>query len=398
MKSGKTLTKNMYFKSTKNKKTLKHKSEKNMQTTLNVKTTPKRMRNEKPSKLNNLGQDVAGAVRHNFDTYDNPEKRQERENAKKIKNAKTDLKQRAIDTLETCQELSEAKEILQRYELDSAIQTGKFPGYNPEHTPNMSELKFFVLNARTTKSSDEYNLMAKAYNRLSKVRSKISWSIGSMDKAREYLAPKQKSNFKEFNGVQKDWALNLGPFETFNAFEINSFLLSRTRAVQFGNSLTLEEREYCLKNLKDSIEMLSHKYIFDFQSLAFSFGARGKPGSIAHYQNSFKVLAFNRGWSGAFMHELGHAVDYSLDLPSSSIPWEIRKAYRQKLSKANLGPYMSYYMGEKEIFARLFEVYMREEFPAMTEFMQVTYSEAVMPDLDEQARDWMRSALAQLKK
>lgn len=368
-----------------------------------------RMKNEKPSKLSNLGQDIPGAVRHNFDTYDNPEKKREREIAKAKKNDKLELKTCTIETINSCEDLTLVIEILQNYELLSAIASEKFPGYNPDGAPDMAELKAYIMAKRSEmlaarydkELSAQFNAMASNYNRLSRARAKIkafSWRSNGLELAKEYLAPKTKNSFKEFNGIEKDWKLpDLGPFKTYNIESAKTFLAENAKAVQFGNSLTLDEREYCLQNLKESIELLNEKYSFDFKKLGFSFGARGKPGSIAHYQDSLKVLAFNRGWSGAFIHELGHAVDYALNLPSSYFPRELRSKYRAKISKLDLGPYAAYYMGEKEIFARLFEVYMREEFPGMSDFMQFTYSEAVMPDLCDASRAWIENALKPLK-
>jgi hypothetical protein len=357
-----------------------------------------KMINEKPSKLANLGAEVFGAKRHFFDTYDNPEKRAEKEREKKKVDARKGHKETAISSLSPENYIP----VLCQYEMALALE--KIEGYEGNRDGSqdaVKELKTYVQSLRITGpvwvkgQNDRFNAAADAFNRYSRAISKIRWNVRSFEDAQKYLAPKKKESFKEFNGVEKPW--NLGENEKFNPESV-SLLSEVTRAVQFGNSLTLAEREYCLHNLLSSITLLNTKYTFNFKDLAFSFGARGKPGSIAHYQNSLKVLAFNRGWSGAFIHELGHAVDYSLNLPSNNLPWTIRSAYRVKLKAAAVGPWMKYYMEPVEIFARLFEVYLREEMPEMTDFMQFTHNEGVMPDLTDESRNWMKETLKTLVK
>lgn len=347
--------------------------------------------NEKPSKLPNLGQDVLGAHRHYFDTYDSPEKRAEKEREKKSKDNRKNLKQEAITALNE----DNFKTVILTYEMACTLE--KIDGYTglaDGSSEALKELMNYVKSLRGV--SPSFSAYADAFNRLSRKLSKVRWSIRTLEDARKYLSPKEKNQFKEFNGTLGTWALagefNQGCIKT---------LEEKTRAIQFGNSLTLREREYCLQNLHDAIETLEGHFSFNFKDLAFSFGARGKAGAIAHYQDSQKVLAFNRGWIGAFIHELGHAVDYSLGKVSlTSMPWDIRRQYREKLEKH---PKMTrsernYYMCEKEIFARLFEVYLRSEIPEMSTFMQVTWSESVMPDLTPEAKSWIEGVLKELRK
>lgn len=348
-----------------------------------------KMINEKPSKLSNLGQEVIGAKRHHFDTYDNPEKRAEKERAKKQKDNRKNLKQDAIRALDD----TNFKEILLGYEMSLTLE--KIPSYEGKRDGSKESLNDLMVHVKSLRGSDKnFNTYADAFNRLSRKLSKIRYYIRSLDDAKKYLGPKTKESFKEFNGTEKPWALD-GDFDQ----SCVETLKVTCRAIQFGNSLTLKEREYCLKNLHDSIELLNKHFNFNFKDLAFSFGARGKAGSIAHYQDSQKVLAFNRGWIGAFIHELGHAVDYSLGKISyTSMPWDIRKNYREKLDKipnTSRGE-RSYYLCEKEIFARLFEVYLRDLIPEMNDFMQVTFSSDVMPDLDEASKQWIENALKPL--
>ena len=59
---------------------------------------------------------------------------------------------------------------------------------------------------------------------------------------------------------------------------------------EFGTILGLN-----MSRFTDEFRPINGSYI-NSSSIGFSFGARGKAGSIAHYQDSAKVLAFNRGW------------------------------------------------------------------------------------------------------
>lgn len=356
-----------------------------------------KMYNEKPSKLSNLGVDVAGACRHNYDTYNNPEAKAAREKIKAAKDNRKELKQKAIDALNV--EGCDFEAILCKYEMALALEKIKgYEGCTDGSTMSVSALKYYVSGLRRVPTIDRetFSDYVKAFNRMTKAISRVRYYITTLEAAQKHLAPKTKESFKEFNGVQRAWSLSEG--EKLSHYATIA-LSSSTRAVQFGNSLTDSEREYCLHNLLESITLLNKHYNFDFKSYAFSFGARGVANSIAHYQDSLKVLAFNRGWSGAFAHELGHAVDYSLGLPSSNLPWELKRAYRQQLIDAKITAFdRAYYMKPKEIFARLFEVYLRSLIPDMSEFMQVTFSQQVMPKLDAESIAWMENALKPLIK
>ena len=128
--------------------------------------------------------------------------------------------------------------------------------------------------------------------------------------------------------------------------------------------------------------------------MGFSYGARGNGKSVAFYQDSEKVLSFNRHVDGAFLHELGHAVDYMLDLPSYKLPHSMKSAYREKLRLIENLSGLDYYMKPKEIFARLFEQYIALLLgEKCTGFMFQEFSSSVMPELNAESIAWLESVL-----
>lgn len=350
--------------------------------------------NAKPSKYSNLGEDIKGAMRHNFDTYENPEKKAEKERVKRAKNKLKDLKTNAISSLNE----SNYKQVILDYEFQKALESFvNYTGPTNYTRENLLELKNHLLSMKGTGS---YNPLVDKFNRLARLISRLNYRINSLDQALEHFKTKSKNMFTETNGIKRPWTLA----QSFNQDSIN-YLATKTRAVQFGNSIPETEREYCLQNLSESIKTLENYLSFDFTTVGFSFGARGKAGSIAHYQDSEKVLAFNRGWDGALIHELGHAIDYSMSpngrqcYSTYNLPSSIYNKYRNQLM-ANDIPRNSriYYMKPTEIFARLFEVYIRATIPETTEWMQFTFDSRVMPELDAESIAWITEVLKPILK
>lgn len=89
------------------------------------------------------------------------------------------------------------------------------------------------------------------------------------------------------------------------------------RGVQWGKSVTDEEREHHLKSLVDSFadltdvlglppEMASYN-----GRLAIAIGARGTAGAVAHYEPALMVINLTRKkGAGSLAHEWGHFFDY----------------------------------------------------------------------------------------
>ena len=344
--------------------------------------------NEKPSKLTNLGEDVLGASRHHFDTYENPEAKATKERAKALKNGLSELKNNTQRDLN--QDNFKAK--IRFYEFNKTIL--KIPSYTGPKEGTKEDMKELRTHIVTTLKGSEYDECGKAYNRLARVLSKVEYYVRSLEDALEYFAPKKAVNsFKEMNGVRAVWDM-----DTSISQETIDYLRSTVRAVQYGNSLTEKERTYCAQNLAESLIVLNKYFPLPLKELAFSFGARGKAGSVAHYEPKSNVLAFNRGIDGAFIHELGHAIDYKLGKISEKMPWEYRSKYQDKLRAAKVSSNdMKYYRKPTEIFARLFEVYCRKNISELSAFMQVTYNQDVMPELNEEIENWMKETLEKLK-
>jgi hypothetical protein len=346
--------------------------------------------NERPSNHANLGHDIQGAARHHHDTYNNPEVKRAREfkasSAKAIKAAKA--KAQSL--------LTEANFVLviNSFEFEKLLLSHDgFTGFDDNKTElieRISDLKAYVISKR---GSEGFNKLADKFNRFNRLVSRNRWRIRSLEEAQAYFGKKTSNKFQEFNGHKSPWSSE----EPQDLTKAKAYLLESVGAVQFGNSVPDLEREYCLSNLSQSISLLSELLSFDFKAVGFSFGARGKAGSIAHYQDSNKVIAINRHWDGALIHEIGHAIDYSMNKVSYSIPTSIINKYSAQLT-ANKISKKSYYMKRVEIFARLFEVYIRAQQPETSSFAQSTFNQQVMPELDAEALAYMTEALKPLLK
>jgi len=90
----------------------------------------------------------------------------------------------------------------------------------------------------------------------------------------------------------------------------------KLKGLQWGNSVTDDERKYHLKQLsyafKDLAEVtgLPEKFISLNGKLAMAIGARGKGRALAHYERNLKVINLTRANGvGSLAHEWGHALD-----------------------------------------------------------------------------------------
>lgn len=341
--------------------------------------------NEKPSKHRNIGEDIGGAKRHNFDTYESDDTKKEKERMKKAKQHKSSLKKIAVESLNE----ANFKSVILNYEFQSALEN--FPSYDGPKEYSKDSVLLLRGLVLTLKNSANYGSLVRKYNRMSRLTGRLDRRL-TWDVAKDYFSKKCKNSFIETNGIKRPWLLET----SFNPDSI-AHLSAITKAVQFGNSIPDSEREYCLMNLSESLRIFSKYFSFDFKNVGFSFGARGKAGSIAHYQDSAKVIAVNRSWDGALIHEIGHAIDYSLGRVSRNMPFEIRSKYRAKLAQNKVSN-QSYYMKDVEIFARLFEVFFKSVVPETTSYMQTTFNPSVMPDLDAASIEFMSQSLKSIMK
>lgn len=325
------------------------------------------MKNQRPSSLPNLGEDISGAARHNNETYDNPD----RDLKKKSVKQRNELKAKALIDIKTA---LEPIAIIERFELDSFCQA-----FNLNKADNVQALKALVISIKTER--EDFNELAKAFNRMSRRIRKAKYS--NLESQRCYFDKKSKDTFHEKNGLEKPWATTQASFDL-------ALLKPILRGLQFGNSVTDNERLYCSMELKESLDIVSKHFDFDTSKIGFAFGSRGKAGSVAHYDPSMKTLAFNRGWIGAFAHELGHAIDDSLNRPSRAMPYEIKTEY---LAKIKNNPNRQYYSKNSEIFARMFEMYCFETLNIRNEFFVSIFDSSVMPELTDDVKAWLLNSL-----
>lgn len=90
----------------------------------------------------------------------------------------------------------------------------------------------------------------------------------------------------------------------------------KTKSLQYGNSMTDEERAYHTKWTLEAFSDLSEVLDLPLDQitvngkLGMAFGARGKAGALAHYEPDTKMINLTRGNGfGSLAHEWGHFLD-----------------------------------------------------------------------------------------
>lgn len=328
------------------------------------------MKNEKPSKIANIGEDVSGAARHRNDTYD-----VEKERAKAEKKAADVwLKARKAELASAIENAGEDVETLKKaiVDFERSRFLHDFPAVVSASTESLPTLRNKIVelcNAKTI-SYDAYRTIAKAFNRLSKKIGKINhvgyYGCPSIDDLKNWVSgggnKKQKAQFSELCGKKGDWGA-LG--EVVAVAEEQA--LPKVRAIQWGNSVPDSERSAISKELAraiDSLNSLGGRIPGVLAGTAFAFAARGRKGKLAHFEPGLRVLNINRGVVGCLVHEIGHAVDRGEGVPAG-----VLAAYRQKV-RANefLAIQARYYLKPEEIFARAFERYVFNRLPELRPF------------------------------
>jgi len=171
------------------------------------------------------------------------------------------------------------------------------------------------------------------------------------------------------------------------------------RGLQYGNSVTDDEREYHLKSLTTAFKDLSditgipEKYVSFNGKLAVAIGARGKGEALAHYEPQLMVINLTRkNGIGSLAHEWGHALDNLVNVANTGkqgyitesathleenqnpVEKSIRKltsspewqAYYDKVSVTvkklqEMGLEGSYWTDRCEMFARAFESHIQNK-------------------------------------
>lgn len=296
--------------------------------------------NEKPSSINNIGEDINGSRRHNFNTYTD-EQKEERDKIKSNKKMKDTLKELARQNLANS-ELTQEQcfFIISKYEFDSICLKLNVT------CSDDNNLKQWVLNNRTRDN-------VKSFNKYTRLKRKLSYT--RLNELHAYFDTKKKETYNHVTGVDRAWKTS----ESLNGNAID-FLKAQVKAVQFGNTLSENERIFCLNELQKGIEQLKILLpTIDFTKIGFSFGARGKAGTVAHYEDSNKVIAINRNRCGSIIHEIGHAIDSQKGELWKHLPAALVDAYRTKVySDPILKNNAKYLLNKKEIFARAFESFM----------------------------------------
>ncbi len=340
--------------------------------------------NAKPSKISNIGKDVAGAKRMHFDTYETVEERQARE----VKKA-TDKNIALVKTQLKNEVLSDCPSVETIMALKSQLFTLEH-GFNPNNEDARTILRQRRSLVTDTASRASFNKTINSFNRLNREARQLEYNpkyyIQKM--AAKYAS---KKTFTEQSGVSYNW--NQFKLTESNPTVVN-FLADRTSAVQFGNSVTDNERAYICSELQNFIESWSKNGALngvDLKPVNWSFGARGKAGSVAYYQSCGKVISVNRNNIGSLIHELGHFIDDMAGGISRKISYETVNKYRESI-KEGLDPRsLSYYCKRCEIFARAFEAYCYKIHSEFQPFAQSGFD--YLPELNEELIGLIRQAL-----
>lgn len=151
------------------------------------------------------------------------------------------------------------------------------------------------------------------------------------EKAKEIVSGKPFSKVFELE-TKKDGKKNFNPADLYvkhaerkgpetglNTIKDQTEFLTKSaelRAIQWGNSVSDEEREHHLKyaseafkDLADVLDLPESMISFNGR-LALAIGARGRARALAHYEPSQKVINLTRkSGVGSLAHEWGHMID-----------------------------------------------------------------------------------------
>lgn len=345
--------------------------------------------NAKPSKISNIGKDVAGAKRMNFDTYETEEERETKQRKKALdKNLKGLKEEFKTELFKTSPNPFQLKDIIRK-------QFSATYGFCVSNDNARQIVREQRKEAHTTEERKAFNKMVRAFNKTRTDLSRLSSSEYFIERHIEKLRKKygSKKSFIEQSGQSFNWKDFEFTEKVDNDF---SYLESNAEAVQFGNSVTDNERAYILNELSTFIKSWDESSIFSKQNIknvSWSFGARGKCNSVAYYQAGAKLISVNRNNIGSLVHELGHHLDYQNNLPSNKISWDTIKAYTEQIK--DLCPdskSLRYYASRKEIFARAFEAYCYKVNANFKPFAQC--GDMFLPELNEELTTIIKEVLA----
>lgn len=345
--------------------------------------------NAKPSNVSNLGKDIQGAKRMNFDTYETTEERETRKRKSSNEKAFKD----AFKTLVTSSPVDRValvKLILDKFQADY--------GFSADYNSEADTARAIIMEKRreikTTEDRQAFNAMINRYNKTVKDVHNIQCEWRFPRYLRSILKRyESKESFIDQTGSIFNWKeFKESSGEALSA--ATEFLKTNSSAVQFGNSVSDKERAAILIELSSFIKAWQANHLTSaapIQPVNWSFGARGKAGSVAYYQHSGKVVSVNRNNIGSLIHELGHFLDHQSGSTSHKISYETVSAYRSTLPDDMSYKKRAYYSSRSEIFARAFEAYCYQKKIGFSDFAQS--GDAFLPVLNAELIALVESAL-----
>lgn len=315
-------------------------------------STMQKQYNERTSKFMNIGDDVDGAHRHRY----SEEKVAKRATDKARKEKLAFLKSEFLINLSNPDTLKESHRF---YQVSVLIAEWGFAGFNyTGDNSNDSLIAFTRQNMRST------NPVRKLYNKFTNnvwkarhCRTREDFTALYESKNQNRKAPK----IGEIVGYVGKWQ---NPIPLREAAEKTLLYFKECEInIQFGKSVTDSEREFCLiETFHTLLRLKELNFNLDFRGYTFGFGARGKAGSVAHFEPSTKVIQINRHRNGALVHEIGHAIDFKYGL-MWKFPDSIFINYGKKIEATDMPEMHKRYLQDpREVTARAIERVMSEYF------------------------------------
>lgn len=339
--------------------------------------------NAKPSNITNLGKDVAGAKRMNFDTYETTEEKatRKRKNASD-KRLKEELKAAILS--DSPSRIVITQLLCQQFESDFGFSCNADNAH-----AIMLERRALAVDKETRSA---FNKMVRSFYRTRKTLSRIEseyYFNRYLESARKKYAPRQ--SFVGQSGARFSWK----EFQEVSDITPHlTFLKYSTSAVQFGNSVSDKERAYIVKELSDFISAWDASPLTknaSISAVSWSFGARGNAQSVAFFQPGQKVISVNRDNIGSLVHELGHFLDDKAGDVSRKISWQTVQNYVATLPENLSSAQRRYYGSKVEIFARAFEAYCFSKQAGFSTFAQC--GKDFLPELNEELIALVESVL-----
>jgi len=340
--------------------------------------------NAKPSNIKNLGIDIRGAKRMNFDTYETTEEREKKKRINKTEKGFKDALKNAILADVPNAELI-ANLISDKFESDHGFRVLD------------DNARAIIMAKRELIKGDSahriaFNKLVSNYNTANRTLSDIKRVYGFaryIAKMKKRYEP--KDSFIDETGAKFDWK-DFEASSTIN--ESIEFTKNNSTAVQFGNSVSDKERGYILGQLASFIkhwQSCEKTSKVNLNPVSWSFGARGNAQSVAYFQYSGNVLSVNRNNIGSIIHELGHFLDHQNNTISSRISRAVIEKYSVSLPDDLSRKQMRYYCSRVEIFARAFEAYSYKHQLGFSQFAQC--GNGYLPELCDELNTLVEQAL-----